>query len=127
MPDMVTERIEEIFSDALEITDAAERAAFLQRACVNNPEWLANIEKKLAAYPEAERFFDEGQSALIREAIEAGLFTDSAESISREFEKDDIVGSRIGRYKLLQKIGEGGCGIVYMAEQEKPVRRCVAR
>src|ERR1039457_5499577 len=35
-------------------------------------------------------------------------------------------GSRIGRYKLLQKIGEGGCGVVYMAEQEKPVRRRVA-
>ena len=35
-------------------------------------------------------------------------------------------GDRIGRYKLLQKIGEGGCGIVYMAEQEEPVRRRVA-
>ena len=35
-------------------------------------------------------------------------------------------GGRIGRYKLLQKIGEGGCGVVYMAEQEEPVRRRVA-
>src|SRR5262245_796268 len=35
-------------------------------------------------------------------------------------------GHRIGRYKLLQKIGEGGCGIVYMADQEEPVRRRVA-
>src|SRR5262249_41947515 len=35
-------------------------------------------------------------------------------------------GSVIGRYKLLQKIGEGGCGVVYMAEQEEPVRRRVA-
>jgi len=35
-------------------------------------------------------------------------------------------GDRIGRYKLLQQIGEGGCGIVYMAEQEEPVRRRVA-
>ena len=35
-------------------------------------------------------------------------------------------GDRIGRYKLLQKIGEGGCGVVYMAEQEEPVRRRVA-
>ncbi len=35
-------------------------------------------------------------------------------------------GNRVGRYKLLQKIGEGGCGVVYLAEQEEPVRRRVA-
>ena len=35
-------------------------------------------------------------------------------------------GDRIGRYKLLQQIGEGGCGVVYMAEQEEPIRRRVA-
>src|SRR5947207_7751667 len=35
-------------------------------------------------------------------------------------------GERIGRYKLLQQIGEGGCGVVYMAEQSEPVRRRVA-
>ncbi len=39
---------------------------------------------------------------------------------------DELVGPRIGRYKLLQQIGEGGCGVVYMAEQEEPVRRRVA-
>ena len=36
------------------------------------------------------------------------------------------LGDRIGRYKLLQQIGEGGCGVVYMAEQEDPVRGRVA-
>ncbi len=35
-------------------------------------------------------------------------------------------GDRIGRYKLLQQIGEGGCGVVYMADQLEPVRRRVA-
>src|SRR5512138_2933362 len=40
--------------------------------------------------------------------------------------QEPIVGMRIGHYKLLQEIGEGGFGIVYMAEQEQPVRRRVA-
>jgi serine/threonine protein kinase len=39
---------------------------------------------------------------------------------------DEFIGKHIGPYKLLQRIGEGGCGVVYMADQEKPVRRRVA-
>src|SRR6058998_1236342 len=39
---------------------------------------------------------------------------------------EEKIGDKIGRYKLLQTLGEGGCGIVYMAEQEEPVRRRVA-
>ncbi len=41
-------------------------------------------------------------------------------------ERSEIIGGRIGRYKLLQKLGEGGCGVVYMAEQTEPMRRRVA-
>ena len=48
---------------------------------------------------------------------------DSASIVSELCEKP---GDRIGRYKLLEKIGEGGCGVVYMAAQEEPVRRRVA-
>src|SRR6266700_3219246 len=48
---------------------------------------------------------------------------DKTEIVATVTEK---AGDRIGHYKLLQKIGEGGCGVVYMAEQEEPVRRRVA-
>ena len=48
------------------------------------------------------------------------------ESIRLTVPPEERPGTRIGRYKLLQKIGEGGCGVVYMAEQEEPVRRRVA-
>ena len=53
----------------------------------------------------------------------SGLGPGGTELIASITEKP---GDRIGRYKLLQKIGEGGCGVVYMAEQEEPVRRRVA-
>jgi serine/threonine protein kinase len=39
---------------------------------------------------------------------------------------DEHIGTRIGNYKLLEQIGEGGCGVVYMADQDQPIRRRVA-
>src|SRR5262249_7048730 len=50
----------------------------------------------------------------------------AAMPLATQMAGDDATGDRIGRYKLLQKIGEGGCGVVYMAEQVEPVRRRVA-
>jgi len=68
-------------------------------------------------------------AALTSEAFE-GLCPACMVNVMREVptivQVTEKPGDKIGRYKLLQKIGEGGCGIVYMAEQEEPMRRRVA-
>ena len=58
--------------------------------------------------------------------IGMGLELVPKDAVTVRVEPENQSGERIGRYKLLQQIGEGGCGIVYMAQQEEPVRRRVA-
>jgi serine/threonine protein kinase/formylglycine-generating enzyme required for sulfatase activity len=102
---------ETLFAAALKLGDPRERAAFLEAACQGRPDLRQRLEDLLAAQPEADEFFQQrfqhSPAATPEPVTEKG-------------------GDRIGRYKLLQQIGEGGCGVVYMAEQEEPVRRRVA-
>jgi hypothetical protein len=126
MSDVVVNRAEEIVFSALKFQSSAERAAFWDRACSGDAALRAEVEKIWAEYIEAEGFFDECQPSLSSGAEAVRLLADSTdftEGISAAFDSDKIVGSKIGPYKLLQKIGEGGCGVVYMAEQEKPSGR----
>ena len=109
----------EIFDSAVEIPDQTEREAMLTRACKGNPELRARVDELLAAHTEAEQFFSNYPLPL--PALADGALTKIFPAGER-----DLAGSRIGHFKLLQKIGEGGCGVVYMAGQEKPVRRRVA-
>ena len=107
---------ETIFDLALEIKDAAAREVFLAKICSDDQGRLAKIKKLVAAHEKAEQFFKDYQPAATS-PVEPAM----AESRGRE-----EPGMLIGVYKLLQKIGEGGCGVVYMAEQLQPVRRRVA-
>jgi eukaryotic-like serine/threonine-protein kinase len=97
---------ETIFAGAL-AQPAAERPAFLNRACASDPARRARIESLLRAHEGADAQF-------------MATAPSSAPIV------EPATGERIGRYKLLQKIGEGGCGVVYMAEQQEPVVRRVA-
>ena len=99
---------------------------------------LLHQAKARPAGAERERFLAEacGDDAALKEQIVSLLKADSDEANSDFLKITRIIrptipltekpGDRIGRYKLLEQIGEGGCGVVYMAEQEEPVRRRVA-
>src|SRR5215831_18951676 len=100
-------REKEIFEQALDITPTEERLRFLASACGKDAALLARVQALLRADESGESFLPEQPKATV------GAITERP-------------GDHIGRYKLLQPIGEGGCGVVYMAEQEEPVRRRVA-
>jgi serine/threonine protein kinase/WD40 repeat protein len=99
-----------IFDEAAEIEPGEKRRAYLDEACGGDADLRANVEELLRAEETAGGFLGD----LRREAHTAN--TPAAEG----------EGARIGRYKLLQKIGEGGYGVVYMADQTEPVKRRVA-
>jgi serine/threonine protein kinase/tetratricopeptide (TPR) repeat protein len=110
MPEQVRSE-KSIFLEAIELTSAAERAAYLDQACEGNPALRAEVEALLRAHEAPQRVLD---------APEA--LTPTTDQVP----PPEKAGTRIGPYKLLQQIGEGGMGAVYMAEQEQPVRRKVA-
>jgi serine/threonine protein kinase len=113
-------RVQEIFSAAVEISDVVERDAMLDRECSDSPTLRAQIAVLLAMRSEAEEFFSDCRA----DGPTPVFSSDPPETYSETNDKN--IGLRIGPYKVLQKIGEGGCGDVYMADQEKPVRRRVA-
>src|SRR5580658_4204441 len=101
-----------IFLAALDIADAAEWAAFVERSCGDDPALRQRVEDLLRAY---------GQSGGPLDKLAAALAsTEIAEPIREQ------VGATIGPYKLMEQIGEGGFGLVFVAEQERPIRRKVA-
>jgi serine/threonine protein kinase len=105
----------DIFATALDIADASSRERFVQRECGHDPQLRREVDSLLAANDQAAGFLNEPAV----QAAEARLAnTVEANGTS--------VGMRIGPYRLLQEIGEGGFGVVYMAEQKQPVRRKVA-
>src|SRR5262245_2834814 len=103
--------LDTIFARAIEIGSAPERAAFLEHACADDP----------ALRREAEQ--------LVRDHFQAGAFLErpAADLVATtEVPVSERPGTVLGPYKLLEQIGEGGMGVVFMAEQTRPVRRKVA-
>jgi hypothetical protein len=121
------QRQEALFHEAVEIADPAQRKHYLDSACADDPNLRAAVEELLAAHEVGQRFFGESGSALSWSSGNLDLSVPRlGENASVQLPAEEQSGARIGPYKLLQKIGEGGCGVVYMVEQAEPVRRRVA-
>ena len=110
-----SEREIEVFNAALELP-TQERAVYLDEACAGDAKLRQRVEEFLQASEAAGAFLESPAAVPPGPGGTVRLSTLPSEK----------PGDRIGRYKLLQQIGEGGCGVVYMAEQEEPVRRRVA-
>jgi serine/threonine protein kinase len=142
-----------LFTEALKLP-AEKQAAYLDEACAGDASLRQRVEAFLLAHEEAGAFLEEpaegaergdscpavpprrdasAQSATSAPGATPKVAADRnvrapgpGGTIQLNITPSEKAGDRIGRYKLLQQIGEGGCGVVYMAEQEEPVRRKVA-
>ena len=105
---------EDIFQIARRINSAEARRAYLDQACRDNAPLREEVDVLLAAFDASESFL-ESPAAEIASAVR-----------TRDHSISEQPGATIGPYKLMEQIGEGGMGVVFMTEQTQPVRRIVA-
>jgi eukaryotic-like serine/threonine-protein kinase len=101
-----------IFTEALRLP-VSQRAGYLIYACGGDEKLRKRVEALLETHGQVGDFLEQSPQ---KPAIPTPLETAPSEK----------VGDWVGRYKLVEQIGEGGCGVVFLAEQEEPVRRQVA-
>ncbi|MDX1961813.1 MAG: protein kinase [Pirellulales bacterium] len=106
-------REQEIFVNALAISEPREQAAFLDQACGEDHQLREHVAALLAAHQQMGSFLEGRPDVVLGDTTDQSI----------GFREGEIIA---GRYKLLEAIGEGGMGTVWVAEQAKPIRRKVA-
>jgi serine/threonine protein kinase len=106
---------EALFRAAVELPPGSVRRAFLDQACAGDPVLRQRLDALLAAHDAPDEL-----SPKDAPAAKVTIKLDMPDA------PDEAVGQTLGRYKLMERLGEGGCGVVYVAEQTQPVRRRVA-
>jgi eukaryotic-like serine/threonine-protein kinase len=104
----------EIFLRAAELEDPEQRLVFLEQACRGDKGLRAAVDSLLESHHDDG--FLETPAVRCRAGTPAGIFGEGIRGLP----------AQIGRYRPLREIGEGGCGVVYLAEQIEPIRRTVA-
>ncbi|HEV3117011.1 MAG TPA: hypothetical protein VGY58_08170, partial [Gemmataceae bacterium] len=116
---------EAVFFAALAKVDPAERAAYLNEACGADVELRHRVDRLLEAHPRVGSFLQEGAAVVPAPLMGEGPGLRGGATVDSPL-VTERAGMVIGPYKLLQQIGEGGMGTVFMAEQTQPVQRKVA-
>jgi hypothetical protein len=116
------DRVADILCEAIEIPAADERNRYLDQACGDDAELRRRVEKLIKHHFAAGSFL-ETPAGFLPKLETPPLGNESHDPSASTVEAH---GTMIGRYKLLEQIGEGGMGVVYLAEQRQPVRRHVA-
>ena len=124
----------DLFIAALERDDPAERDAYLAQACGSDVDLLQRVERLLRLHQEAGSFLEQpaaapGETVDPEKGELLGVPAHAKAQGIRGAEPTppaEAAGTRLGPYKLLQKLGEGGMGAVWVAEQHEPVKRRVA-
>ncbi len=113
-----------IFLDALDIESPRDRAAFIEAACQGDPQLLASVSALFQEHERASSPIDQPIAQGMR--LLPGNMDETRSLSSQPRHSQQALGTMIGPYKLMEKIGEGGFGIVYVADQQEPIRRRVA-
>ena len=102
-------KIREVFEAAVDL-DPAQRRAFVEEACVGDSAMRAEVESLLASHESTENFIDQP-------------FYDAVPGLLRDFCPADLIGRRFGPYQVLGQLGEGGMGVVFLAEDTRLSRK----